>query len=127
MSSSAAAGSVRVRVRLTDWDIYVEAWPTIPAAIKKLGIGPFWDHPDVLNIFPDKTAAKLRRYAKWWGSRPTSSVAMERVFSIMRSMEGSQRHALSREMISFELKTKCNSWIAERVWKRAAATLPALK
>lgn len=112
---------------IDDWSLLYDKWNSIPEEIKKLGIGPFWDHPDVLKIFPDKKAEKLRRYAKWWGSRPTSSVAMERVFAIMRSMEGPQRMALSRDMIRFEMKRKCNPWIADRITERIASTLPPLK
>ena len=119
-------GDVDLEV-MDDWSIYVEKWPSIPDKIKNLGIGPFWEHPEVLELFPDKKAEKLRRYAHWWGAQPTSSVAMERVFAIMRSMEGSQRMALSREKINLELKIKCNPWIAERVLKRTAAALPPLK
>ena len=122
----AVPGDVDLEV-IEDWEHYVEKWESIPLEIKKLGIGPFWDNPYVKSLFRDKKADKLRRYAKWWGSRPTSSVAMERIFSIMRSMEGSQRMALSREMIRFELKVKCNRWIAERVYNRTASSLPPLK
>ena len=122
----AAPGDIDLEI-ISDWNIYVEKWPSIPDKIKNLGIGPFWEHAEVLELFPDKKAERLRRYAHWWGAQPTSSVAMERVYAIMRSMEGSQRMTLSREKVNLELKIKCNPWIAQRVWKRSVASLPLLK
>ena len=33
------------------WRLYVNEWDKLPTKLKELGIGPFWNHPDVLRIF----------------------------------------------------------------------------
>ena len=77
---------------IADWAIYREKWPSIPDRMKALGIGKFWNDPEVVKcIFglPD-AAVQLRKFATWWADQPTSSVAVERAFGIMR---GQAAHA----------------------------------
>jgi len=95
---------------IADWRKYIAKWPTIPDRMKKMGIGMFWNDPEVIQfIFCSADAQQLRKYATWWGDRPTLSVAVERAFGIMRSMEGQQRLHLSDEAADIELRAKVNS------------------
>ena len=110
---------------VADWMTYQQKWPSIPSAMKGLGIGKFWTDPDVITFIfgkPD-AAEQLRKYATWWADRPTSSVAVERTFGIMRTMEGKQRLRLLASSVSTELKAKVNSWIVDIVVDHVSATI----
>ena len=114
---------------IADWAIYREKWPSIPDRMKALGIGKFWNDPEVVKFIfgsPD-AVVQLRKFATWWADQPTSSVAVERAFGIMRAMEGKQRMRLSEENADHELQARVNGWIVDGIVERVSATVPALK
>ena len=107
----AIPGTIDLEV-IGHWRIYVNAWDTLPTTLKELGIGPFWNHPDVLRIFPggsikgadlSKVAKQLRAFAMWHADKPTSNVATERAFGIIRAKEGKQRARYSDDGVNLEL------------------------
>ena len=104
---------------ILDYRKYSAAWPTIPQGTKDLGIGKFWCDPTVLAIFGDSRA--LVDVALWYATRATSSVAVERVFGVMRNMESDLNHRLSDESINVEMLARCNGWIVERALARISA------
>jgi hypothetical protein len=131
----AIPGTIDLEV-IGHWRLYVSAWDKLPTKLKELGIGPFWNHPDVLRIFPggsiegadlSKVATQLRAFAMWHADKPTSNVATERAFGIMRAMEGKQRTHYSDEGVNLELQAKVNSWMVDEIVKPIATSLPALK
>ncbi len=81
---------------------YVAKYPSLSPAERAKPIGQFW--ASLVQEFP--TVARL---GKWYGEMPTSSVAAERVFSIMRSFESPQRHRMGHAMMRAELMAKVNS------------------
>ena len=93
---------------LLNWNKYVQAWPTIPAAEKAKPMTDFWR--GLKDTYP-----QLAPLGMWYAEMPTSSVAAERLFAVMRSFESSQRHRLSRAHVRAELMAKFNSWIVTRL------------
>ena len=131
----AIPGTIDLEV-IGHWKLYASAWDTLPTKLKELGIGPFWNDPDVLRIFPggsiegadlSKVAKQLRAFAMWHADKPTSNVATERAFGIMRAMEGKQRARYSDGGVNLELQAKVNSWMVDEIVKPIAASLPDLK
>ena len=56
---------------------------------------------------------------------PTSSVAAERVFGVMRAMESRSRARLSFRSFRDELMVRCNKWIVSAMLARAQAKAKA--
>jgi hypothetical protein len=131
----AIPGTIDLEV-IGHWRLFVGAWDKLPTKLKELGIGPFWNHPDVLRIFPggsiegadlSKVAKQLRAFAMWHADKPTSNVATERAFGIMRAMEGKQRARYSDGGVNLELQAKVNSWMVDEIVKPIANSLPDVK
>ena len=98
---------------------YVKHWDTIPAAIKALGIGAFWKHPAVLDLLPGK-GKELQRFPLWFANYPTSNVATERVFAIMRTVDQAIFNSSSEETHELVVQSRVNSWIVDRIVTRVA-------
>jgi len=131
----AIPGTIDLEV-IGHWRLYVSEWIKLPTTLKDLGIGPFWNHPDLLRIFPggsiegadhSKVAKQLRAFAMWHADKPTSNVATERAFGIMRAMEGKQRARYSDDGVNLELQAKVNSWMVDEIVQPIANSLPDLK
>ena len=46
---------------------------------------------------------------------PTSNVASERVFGVVRGLEDDQRRRASEETVTIETLARCNSWLVDVV------------
>ena len=66
----------------------------------------------------------LYNAARWHCAISTSSVAVERVFAIMRKMEASDRLTMKEEAFQYELFFRCNPWLVERVWEKYYSAMP---
>ena len=100
------------------WSTYCEVWPHIPANLKRLSIGAFWAHPEIVARFPGG-CSQIARLARYWAGFPVSNVSLERAFGIMRSMEAPQRGSLSRESVREELMLKVNRTLSTTCCARA--------
>ena len=99
---------------IIDYKKYVSKWSEIP-----MSIGKFWRDPSVLAIFGESRV--LVNVALWYSTRATSSVSIERVFGIMRHMEGDTNRRLSDESIDTEMLARSNGWIVDRLLARLSA------
>ena len=102
-----------------DYRKYHSEWSSIPNDIKNLGIGPFWRHPKVLSIFGESRA--LSSVALWYGTRATSSVAVERVFGVMRNFETDLNQAMTDDAVDVGLLARCNGWLVDNLLQRVGA------
>lgn len=70
----------------------------------------YWSQPSMEAKYP--TLAKL---AVWYSNRPTSNVACERAFAIMRSFTGGLQWSLTEESVEEILMAKVNTSISENL------------
>ena len=101
-------GTVRGGARATlvvAWNRYCDGYGKLPPAVKALSTGKFWIDPAVKALVRDEQLCNL---GVWHGNKPTSNVACERTFGIMRTMEGPTRGALTEKSIRQELMAKVN-------------------
>ena len=98
-----------------EWERYRAKWPTMSARLKGLGVGKFWEDPEVHGWFPTKAASQLVRLGRWYATLPTSNVASERVFGVVRGLEDDQRRRASEETVTIETLARCNSWLVDVV------------
>jgi hypothetical protein len=68
-------------------------------------------------------SAKLCELGVWHGNKPTSNVACERAFAIMRTMEGPTRGSLKDKAIRQELMAKVNKGVGDRMLARYGSKL----
>jgi hypothetical protein len=94
-----------------EWERYRAKWPTMSARLKGLGVGRFWEDAEVHGWFPTKAASQLVRLGRWYATLPTSNVASERVFGVVRGLEDDQRRRASEETVTIETLARCNSWL----------------
>ena len=66
----------------------------------------------------------LYNAARWHCAISTSSVAVERVFAIMRKMEASDRLTMKEDAFQYDLFFRCNSWLVDRVWTKHYRAVP---
>ena len=98
-----------------EWDLYRSKWPTMSPRLKRLGMGRFWEDAEVHDWFPTKAASQLVRLGRWYATLPTSNVASERVFGVVRGLEDDQRRSASEETVTIETLARCNSWLVDVV------------
>ena len=101
-----------------EWEEYRAKWPTMSQRLKGLGMGRFWNDPEVHGWFPAKALAQLVRLGRWYSTMPTSNVASERAFGVLRGLEDPQRRSASEETVSMETLARCNAWVVEEVRKK---------
>jgi hypothetical protein len=104
-----------------EYTAYCAAWPALSAADKALPAAEFWHSKK--DIWP--TLAKV---ASWWCEVPTSSVAVERMFALMRGFVRSNRASMKESTFEAEWLFRVNRRLVdERLAKalRAASTMPA--
>ena len=99
---------------IAEWNEYVAIWDSFPAALKDLGISCFWQDDRVLSRLANK-GKHLAKYAVWYADRPTSSVAVERAFGVLRAMEQMTRLGMHDEMVELSFKSRVNSWVVDRI------------
>jgi hypothetical protein len=116
--ASDAVGDVTLDC-IADWVEYVRHWDSIPPAVKALGIRAFWNHPSVLGLLPNK-GKDLQRFALWYANYPTSNVATERVFAVMRTVDQAIFNNMSDETHELVVQSRVNSWIVDRIVDRVA-------
>ena len=63
----------------------------------------------------------------WCANHPTSNVACERVFAVMRTIEDPQRGSLSRKNFAAEIKAKANKGLVEDMVAKQATMLRAIR
>jgi hypothetical protein len=98
-----------------EWERYRAKWSTMSARLKGLGVGRFWEDPEVHSWFPTKAASQLVRLGRWYATLPTSNVASERVFGVVRGLEDDQRKSAGEETVTIETLARCNSWLVDVV------------
>jgi hypothetical protein len=98
-----------------EWDLYRSKWPTMSQRLKRLGMGRFWEDAEVHGWFPTKAASQLVRLGRWYATLPTSNVASERVFGVVRGLEDDQRRRANEETVTKETLARCNSWLVDVV------------
>jgi len=98
-------GDVNLKLA-SEWTRYIAEWSGLTAAEKEVGMGKFWSHATKKEVYP-----RLSALGRWYADMPTSSVAAERTFGVMRGMESKLRHSLSAESVEEELIAKVNRWI----------------
>ena len=98
-----------------EWERYRARWPNMSARLKSLGVGRFWEDPEVHSWFPTKAASQLVRLGRWYATLPTSNVASERVFGVVRGLEDDQRKSAGEETVTIETLARCNSWLVDVV------------
>ena len=64
----------------------------------------------------------LVKYALWYADRPTSSVAVERAFGVLRAMEHMTRMGMHDEMVELSFMSRVNSWVVDRILHNIAGT-----
>jgi hypothetical protein len=89
---------------VAEYTTYRDAWPSIPAAEKRLSMSEFWKCKR-LN-WP-----LLSKLGMWYAERLTSSIAAERTFGIMRGIESHNRMSMVEETFQAELSFKVNGWV----------------
>jgi hypothetical protein len=96
---------------LSEWDRYLAdyRYGTISDTDKELGIGRFWDLAHIKTRYPS-----LSKLGRWFADMPTSSVAAERTFAVMRNYESHLKHRTTAETFESELMLRVNSWIVDR-------------
>ena len=52
---------------------------------------------------------------RWYATFPTSNVASERAFGVVRGLEDDQRRRANEETVSIETLARCNSWVVDLV------------
>ena len=62
--------------------------------------------------------------ACWYFSIPTSSVAAERTFGVMRAMEADNKLAMKDPAWRAELFLRVNKWLVDAVFAKGVAGLP---
>ena len=62
----------------------------------------------------------MQRFALWFANYPTSNVATERVFAIMRTVDQAIFNNMSEETHELVVQSRVNSWIVDRIVQRTA-------
>lgn len=87
---------------------YSNAWHLMSAESKEVGIFAFWHERKAM--FPALALLGMR-----FAVKQPSSIAAERVFGMMRTMETSTRHSMMEKSFKAELFFRANSWVVDRV------------
>jgi hypothetical protein len=104
---------------LRHWNEYADLWVTLPEKLKALPAIDFWKSDKMHDLFSDDFVA----LGQWYANMPSSNVAAEGVYGVMRSIESDQRFSLKQEGLSEELKGKVNGWLLDPLLESAAASL----
>lgn len=104
---------------LVQWGRYVRDWSTISEADRKLSPAKFWQQYQ-------KRYAEVADLGLWWSQVPTSAVAAERVFGIMRAMEMPNRFRMKPAAFQAEMCVRANYWLAEKLQSQALARLMSM-
>jgi hypothetical protein len=99
----------------SEWEIYRGKWRNMDVRLKGLGVGRFWADPVVQGWFPAKAASQLVRLGRWYATVPTSNVASERAFGVVRGLEDDQRARASEATVTIETLARCNGWLVDMV------------
>ena len=63
-------------------------------------------------------SGQLVRLGRWYATLPTSNVASERVFGVVRGLEDDQRRSAGEDTVTIETLARCNSWLVDIVKER---------
>ncbi len=80
----------------------------LTTAEKAMPMVHYWSQPSVKGKYPT-----LFRLALWYSNRPTSNVACERAFAIMRSFTGGLQWSLTEDSVEEILMAKVNTSVSE--------------
>jgi hypothetical protein len=103
---------------ITEWGIYCSKWPSMSSRLKGLGMGKFWTDSEVVNWFPAKSLAQLPTLGRWYSTMPTSNVASERVFGVVRHLEDDQRRSVKEETVTIETLARVNAWLVPELQQK---------
>jgi hypothetical protein len=93
---------------VSEWKTYIGAWQTIPEAHKRAGATAFWQMASTVSAYPT-----LAPVARWWSQLCLSSVAIERKFGVMRTLEEDLRMSMSLQTFKAVMMAACNRPIIE--------------
>lgn len=110
-----AKGAVTLEVA-SEWRKYVRDWPGMSEKVKARSAAAFWAAPDIKDEYPH-----LAKLGRWYADMPTSSVAAERAFGVMRAMESTLRYGMEADAVERELMAKVNSWMVDDMLERTIA------
>lgn len=103
---------------VSQWIDFVNCWPHMADSDKKKGAKTFWAMEGVKNKYP--LLAKLGLY---YSTIPLSSVAAERAFGVMRTLESPQRMSMDATTFKSIFLAAGNKWLVERELKAASIGL----
>jgi hypothetical protein len=88
---------------------------------------------EVVDVIPAAFWASKRKVwprlaviARYWQEFPTSSIAVERVFGMMRTMETALMNRRSNETFTDELIFRCNGWVLDNLMTQKQASIQAV-
>ena len=84
------------------------------AADKAVNMGKFWFE------MGETKYGTLRELGMWWAEVPSSSVAVERAFAFMRTVQDKDRYSMKEESFRAEMAFKVNGWLLDTLWRPAA-------
>ena len=87
-----------------EYDMYRETYSSLSEVQKRIPMSFFWKSRK--HLFP--TLSKL---GMWWSEIPTSSVAMERGFGMLRAMSTHLRMGMKEKKVRSEFMFRANGWI----------------
>jgi len=90
------------------WKAYRRAWASMTVTQRTVGISRYWNSTATKMMYPD-----LSKVGSWYADMPASSVAAERVFAIMRSMEDDLRSRMKRSTVVYEVMARVNAWLTD--------------
>ena len=87
---------------------WLEARKKLTSVEKAMPMVQYWSQSSMNIKYPT-----LFRLALWYSNRPTSNVACERAFAIMRSFTGGLQWSLTEESVEEILMAKVNTSVSE--------------
>ena len=97
---------------VSEYMTYVAAWESLPAVRKAMKMGAFW-------LALETSYPTLSKIGRWYAEMPTSSVAAERMFGIMRHMEDPLRARMKGASFLAEWMARTNSWLCDALLAEA--------
>ena len=104
---------------LNDYNVYVKNWESIPLKKRELGICKFWEEHSADYPYLSKVGIKHSQ-------RILSSIAAERTFATMRTMEDPSRMSMGKTAFCAELESKINNWLVDELFEEYASKIESI-
>jgi hypothetical protein len=103
-----------------EYKSWLDMAPLLTKAQRNMGPAAFWSSPDMAAL------PTLSKIGRWWAEVITSSVAVERMFAIMRCMEDPRRNRMGEMAFEAEWRFRVNGWLIAEELNAALASAGAL-